>query len=179
MSRNTRPPHSRASSSASRSRTGVTELDPGTVREVDALFFTFLKRLGLTLLIMVGVAATAVFVAQPKREISALIFFLSLVFGLALAYRRGVGPIFQQLKRLGLDRARQGRHADAAFILEQFHHLGNRGFDREGEAHYHLLSAYRALGQHEKAAEIGAWLKRHRRKSTYADQVDKDLANSP
>ncbi len=148
-------------------RPGVTTPDPKTEKEVTAIFVTLFRRLAITCVIMMVVGFITTAIAKVDRSSIAPVIFLSILFGISIAYLRGVGAVFGQVKRLGIERYEQRKYADAILVLENFRRRDNRGQDRDGEAHYYLLKAYQALDQVEKMPEIAEWMAKHRAKSPW------------
>ncbi len=152
-------------------RPGVLTFDPGTEKEINSLFFRLLKRLGITVIVMMCSAIAVITLARATHNIAYGVFFCSVLIGLLISFWRNVERVFAALKALGIQRQTQRRYADAAYILEHFHRLGNMSFDRDGEAHYYLTLAYLGLNQSERANQMVAWLKRNRSGGPYAGRA--------
>ena len=171
---NSASPHRPAESSAP--GPGVAVLDPATEREINGLFLALLKRLGMTVIIMMVSSIGVIAVAHASRNAAIGVFFLSVLIGLLISFWRNVERVFQAVKSLGIERQKRRRYADAAYALEHFHRLGNMSFDRDGEAHYYLMLAYLGLNQVDRATAMVDWLRRHRSRFPYADRAAQAVA---
>jgi hypothetical protein len=150
---------------------GVLTLDLATEKEINGLFLALLKRLALTIVIMMITSVGVITLAHATRSAAIAVFFMSVLVGLLISFWRNVEKAFVAVKQLGIARQQQRRYADAAYALEYFHRLGNMSFDKDGEAHYHLALAYLGLNQPEKAEQMAEWLKRHRSNSPFATRA--------
>lgn len=155
-------------------RPGVTTPNPNTEKEVTAIFVTLFRRLAITCVIMMVVGFITTAIAKVDRSSIAPIIFLSILFGISIAYLRGVKAVFGQVKRLGIERFEQRKYADAILVLENFRRSGNRGQDGDGEGHYYLFKAYQALDQAEKMPDIVEWMAKHRAKSPWNARLQQE-----
>ena len=71
------------------------------------------------------------------------------------------------------------RWAEAAAALVSFASFGQRSLDRSGEAHYLLAQAYERLGKKREAANIRAWVVKHRAGSQWAQKIAPPAAAPP
>ena len=159
-------------------RPGSATLDPKTEKEINALFIGLMRRLLITCAIMLVLGLITTGIAKSSHAAAAPVIFLSILLGITIAYHRGVDRVFDGVKQIGIDRLRQKRYADAAYALENFHRVGNMGRDRQGEAHYYLIQAYQGLGNADKAAEIAAWMRKHRARSSWTKKMEEETISS-
>lgn len=152
-------------------RPGAITLDPKTKKEVDGLFMSLFRRLMITCAIMLIIGLICTLFAKQARMTAAPVIFFSILLGVSIAYHRGVDKVFSGVKQLGKEKLEQKRYADAVFALDYFHRVGNMGLDRDGEAHYLLMTAYEGLHDTVKTTEIAAWMRKHRARSPWTAKI--------
>ncbi len=176
MKRPANKPPKRSAPRTQRIKPGQVTPAPETPREVMKVFTGYWLRMLLTLLLTLLSAALIAFAAHLAHSLWPALLFMSALFGLLVSSRRGLVATFEKLRALGEGKLKQHRYADAVYILENFHRMGNMGFDKDGRAHYLLMLAYSSMGETERAAGIADWLQRYRSKSEYAASLAKKQA---
>lgn len=144
---------------------------PELKHEVDVIFFAYIIRMTVTLLLCLTLSLIIVKIFKVANVQVVWVVFMSMIFGLVFTFRRGVQPVFTRLLSLAKKKMQLKRYGDVIYILQNFHHFGNQRFDREGEAHYLLMLAYIEAGQPDKGTVMRDWIIRRRPRSSYAVQL--------
>lgn len=155
----------------------VTALDPEVEKAILRMLRGFLLRTGATFLIVAFISTFLPGFLRIPQNGTIVIVFMS-AFGVMIPYWRGLNRLFQEVLRLGQEKIRQRRYADARHALEYFHKLGNRGFDQDGAAHYYLTLAYLGLNEFEKAQAMVTWLTRYRKPFPWHEKAAAALAEA-
>lgn len=142
--------------------------------EVDVIFFAYIIRMTVTLLLCLIMSLVIVKVFKLAHLQVVWVVFMSLLLGIVFTFRRGVQPVFTRLLALAKARMQLKRYGDVIYILKNFHNFGNQQFDKDGEAHFLLMMAYKEAGEPEKADAMRKWIIRGRPKSRYATQLRND-----
>ena len=144
--------------------------------EVDVIFFAYIIRMTVTLLLSLIMSLVIVKLFKVAQVQVIWVVFMSLLLGIVFTFRRGVQPVFTRLLTLAKARMQLNRYGDVIYILKNFHNFGNQQFDKDGEAHFLLMMAYKEAGEPEKAEAMRKWIIRGRPRSSYAARL-KNEAN--